>query len=63
MDLRSQLEIPHDLTAIGIDEARLDRVGRMATEDPSAATNPNQFDAQRYSQICRAAIRGEMESI
>jgi len=63
LDLRSEIGIPHDLAAIGIDDSKLERVGQMATEDPSAATNPIPFEAARYTEICRAAVRGELRSI
>lgn len=58
MDLRQQIQIPNTLAEIGIDDARLDEIGEMAVADPSAGTNPIQFDAQSYSQIASNAVKG-----
>jgi alcohol dehydrogenase class IV len=40
MDLRSELGIPDNLTAMGVDAARLDEMTEMALEDPSCGGNP-----------------------
>jgi alcohol dehydrogenase class IV len=40
MDLRSALAIPENLTAMGVDPARLDEMTDMALEDPSCGGNP-----------------------
>ncbi len=58
--LREEIGIPHALAALGIDDAQLDRIGRMAMEDPSGATNPILYDAQQYSAICGRAIAGQL---
>ncbi|MNQ68132.1 1,3-propanediol dehydrogenase [compost metagenome] len=58
--LRSELDIPHSLAEIGIDDARIDQVGRMAEVDPSAGTNPVRYDAQSYSRIFEKALRGRL---
>ncbi|MBY4677646.1 iron-containing alcohol dehydrogenase [Marinobacterium arenosum] len=58
--LREQVGIPHNLRAIGIDDSQADKVGQMATEDPSAGGNPIQFTAEQYADICRQAVRGEL---
>ncbi|MBT4521837.1 MAG: iron-containing alcohol dehydrogenase [Halieaceae bacterium] len=60
--LRRQVGIPHSLNAIGIDDSQLDKVGKMATEDPSAGGNPIAFTAAQYAQLCGCAIRGELAS-
>ncbi|MNW12692.1 hypothetical protein D3C71_2104500 [compost metagenome] len=60
LGLREAVGIPHTLAEIGLDEAEADRVGRMASEDPSAGTNPVNFSAEKYSQLFRAAIRGNL---
>ncbi len=60
LELRKSINIPNDLAAIGIDEARLDDLGHMAVADPSAGTNPIPHDAARYTQIVTAALRGNL---
>ncbi|AOE85057.1 iron-containing alcohol dehydrogenase [Pseudomonas sp. TCU-HL1] len=60
VNLRSELDIPHSLGEIGIDDARIEQVGRMAEVDPSAGTNPVQYDAQAYSRIFEKALHGRL---
>jgi alcohol dehydrogenase class IV len=40
MDLRAELNIPANLTAMGVQSARLDEMSAMALEDPSCGGNP-----------------------
>jgi len=40
MDLRAELDIPENLTAMGVDPARLDELTEMALQDPSCGGNP-----------------------
>ncbi|MCB1950248.1 MAG: hypothetical protein KDF62_14840, partial [Nitrosomonas sp.] len=58
--LREQLDIPHSLSAIGIDTAQAARVGAMAAADPSAGGNPAAFSAERYSEIFADAVNGKL---
>ncbi|CAB3899606.1 MULTISPECIES: iron-containing alcohol dehydrogenase [Achromobacter] len=58
--LREAVGIPHTLAEIGLDDGQAERVGRMASQDPSAGTNPVNFSAEKYSQLFRAAIRGNL---
>ncbi|MCL6269152.1 iron-containing alcohol dehydrogenase [Sansalvadorimonas sp. 2012CJ34-2] len=60
LNLRREIGIPNSLGEIGIDEEQLEKVGLMATEDPSASGNPITFIADQYTTICRKAIRGEL---
>ena len=60
LHLRSELDIPHSLAEIGIDDARIEQVGRMAEDDPSAGTNPVRYDAESYSRIFEKALRGRL---
>ncbi|MNW02087.1 Iron-containing alcohol dehydrogenase [compost metagenome] len=60
LQLRSELDIPHSLSEIGIDDGRIEQVGRMAEVDPSAATNPVRYDAEAYSRIFEKALRGRL---
>ena len=60
LDLREQIGIPNDLAALGVDDQQLDKIGAMAVEDPSAATNPMQFNAEEYTAIVTRAWKGEL---
>ncbi|WP_066966537.1 iron-containing alcohol dehydrogenase [Microbulbifer sp. Q7] len=59
--LRRDLGIPHSLGEIGIDEEDADRVAQMAVQDPSAASNPLPFSADKYREVFIAACRGSIE--
>jgi alcohol dehydrogenase class IV len=60
MSLRESINIPHTLKDIGIDDQRVGEIGEMAVADPSAATNPIQFDATAYSEIAAKAVNGNL---
>ncbi|WP_444901025.1 iron-containing alcohol dehydrogenase [Microbulbifer sp. SSSA007] len=58
--LRKQLGIPHTLEEIGIGSDDADKIGRMAAEDPSAASNPMSFNAVEYREIFLRACQGSV---
>lgn len=60
LDLRDQISIPNNLAALGIDDKQFDKIGGMAVEDPSAATNPIQFSAEQYASIVSKAWKGQL---
>jgi alcohol dehydrogenase class IV len=60
LGLRKNLEIPHSLAAIGIDDRQAETVGKMAAEDPSAGGNPISFTSERYQQIFVDAVNGQL---
>jgi len=60
LTLRKELDIPHALSAIGIDAERVDDIGVMAEQDPSAAGNPIALDAKQYAEICLSAVHGDL---
>jgi alcohol dehydrogenase class IV len=60
MDLRNEVNIPHTLRDIGIDDTRAAEIGEMAVVDPSAGTNPIQFDAAAYTAIAVNAVNGNL---
>jgi len=62
MELREQVGIPNDLRALGIDDTQVDRIGRMAVEDPSAGTNPIQFSVDEYTDLVSRAIDGRLQA-
>ncbi|MCW8469200.1 iron-containing alcohol dehydrogenase [Fluoribacter gormanii] len=57
--LRQELGIEYSLTEIGIDKRHVKRIATMATEDPSAQSNPILFDTQQYERILITAIQGD----
>lgn len=60
LQLRARIGIPHTLAGLGIDAARAGEVGRMAVNDPSAATNPIRFTAADYAAIMTRAVQGRL---
>jgi len=60
VDLRMNIGIPNTLAELGIDESRMAEIGAMAVADPSASTNPIQFDARQYCDIGLAAVKGDL---
>ncbi len=60
LEIRSQLAIPHSLSAIGIDTVQAERVGAMAAVDSAAGGNPVAFSAQRYTAIFTDAVYGAL---
>ena len=60
MELRNEVNIPHTLRDIGIDDTRAAEIGEMAVADSSAGTNPIQFDAAAYTAILVNAINGNL---
>jgi alcohol dehydrogenase class IV len=60
LQLREQLGIPANLSALGIDATEADTVARMATEDPSAGGNPICFSQEQYKQIFIDAVDGKI---
>ena len=59
--LRESINIPHTLQHIGIDDKRLDEIGKMAVADPSAATNPIDHKAETYRKIAANAVYGRLQ--
>ena len=60
LQLREQLEIPHTLAGLDIDDSRADTVAQMATEDPSAGGNPISFSKEEYKKIFVNAVHGSL---
>ena len=60
LELRETVGIPHSLSEIGIDTAQAEKVGVMATEDPSAGGNPIPFSAEQYATIFAKAVNGRL---
>jgi len=60
LQLRKDLDIPHTLAEIGINDERADDIGVMAHQDPSAGTNPIELKAEQYSDILSRAVNGNL---
>ncbi|MEM7021402.1 MAG: iron-containing alcohol dehydrogenase [Pseudomonadota bacterium] len=60
MELRSDLEIPSDLGALGVGEEHLEVLAPRAAADPSAGGNPLPLDPSGYEDLYRRAMRGAL---
>jgi alcohol dehydrogenase class IV len=58
LQLRKELGIEHSLTEIDINFQQLSRIGKMATRDAAASSNPIIFTPSQYEEILKAAIMG-----
>lgn len=58
--LREELAIPHTAKALGIEEARLDELSRMAAADPTAGGNPVPVGAAELRKMYEAALAGRV---
>ena len=56
MDLRAELGIPANLTAMGVEAARLDEMTEMALEDPSCGGNPIEMTRENTRAMFDAAM-------
>ncbi|HLI13256.1 MAG TPA: iron-containing alcohol dehydrogenase [Alphaproteobacteria bacterium] len=60
MELRRELGIPHTLAELGVEEARIPELARMAAEDPNNGGNPVPLTAADYEPLFLNAIRGRL---
>jgi alcohol dehydrogenase class IV len=56
MDLRAALAIPANLTAMGVEPARLDELTEMALEDPSCGGNPVEMTRENTRRLYDACM-------
>jgi alcohol dehydrogenase class IV len=54
--LRTELSIPENLTAMGVDPARLDELTEMALEDPSCGGNPVEMTRENTRALFAACM-------
>ncbi|MDO5640823.1 MAG: iron-containing alcohol dehydrogenase [Paracoccus sp. (in: a-proteobacteria)] len=57
LDLRAELDIPANLSVMGVEAARLDELTEMALEDPSCAGNPVEMTRDNTRALFDAAMR------
>ncbi len=55
---REELEIPHTLAGLDIDDSQAETVAAMAIADPSSGGNPISFTPEQYQQIFIDAVQG-----
>jgi len=58
LEFRAELKIPDTLAEIGITADDSEKIGELATRDPSAAGNPVQYTAAQYAAIFTSAVKG-----
>ncbi|MDI3337992.1 iron-containing alcohol dehydrogenase [Defluviimonas aestuarii] len=56
MDLRAELSIPENLTAMGVEASRLDELTEMALEDPSCSGNPVEMTRDNTRALYQACM-------
>ena len=56
MTLRERLAIPANLTALGVDPARLDELTEMALEDPSCGGNPVEMTFENTKKLFESCM-------
>jgi len=61
LEFRRRLRIPHTLADIGVTLKDPDTIGREASLDPSAGSNPVPTDATTYARLFRSAVKGDLE--
>jgi alcohol dehydrogenase class IV len=60
--LRRDLEIPHDLTALGVVPEHVPILAPRAAADPSADGNPLPLDEAGYAALYRQALSGRLDA-
>jgi alcohol dehydrogenase class IV len=60
LDLRKEINIPHTLKEIGVDDKRVDEVAKAAEADPSAGGNPIKVGAAELGKIFVAGLGGNL---
>ncbi|MDP2337160.1 MAG: iron-containing alcohol dehydrogenase [Bacteroidota bacterium] len=63
LELRKQLNIPHTLKEVGIDDKLAVEIGRKAFDDPSTPTNAKPVDAHDLQNLFLAALEGNLENL
>ena len=58
--LRAELGIPHTLAGLKVDDAKFDRMSRMALEDPTAGGNPLPLDEAVCCRLYESALAGKV---
>jgi len=60
MALREELQIPHTLREIGVEEHHVPTLARMAVVDPTAGTNPVPLTEASVTELFHQCINGKL---
>jgi alcohol dehydrogenase len=60
LQLRTDLQVPHTLAGLGVDDAKFALMSEMAPKDPTAGGNPVPFDQKAALQLYRNALEGRL---
>lgn len=60
VQLRADIEIPHSLAEIGMDDSQAELIGNMSARDVTARTNAVQMDSTQYQQLFLNALNGAL---
>ena len=61
LELRKKLNIPHKLSeVVEIEKINLDKLSKMALEDPSTATNPKKMSIDDMKILYENSIKGKL---
>ena len=60
LKLREDLQVPHTLAGLGVDDAKFTLMSEMAPKDPTAGGNPVPFDQKAALQLYRNAMDGRL---
>ncbi len=63
LDLRQQLQIPHTLAEVDINESDARIIGEKAYTDPSTPTNARPVSAADLQRLFEAAVKGDLEGL
>ncbi|HLQ12847.1 MAG TPA: iron-containing alcohol dehydrogenase [Steroidobacteraceae bacterium] len=61
LEFRRRLRIPHTLAEIGVRLDDPETIGREASLDPTAGSNPLPTDAATYARLFRSAVKGDLK--
>jgi alcohol dehydrogenase class IV len=60
LELRQELDVPHTLAGLGVDDSHAAEIARMAPHDPTAGGNPLPLDEAGARAIFDAALGGKL---
>ncbi len=61
LTLRRELAIPDTIAALGVEEARIPELAKMAAEDPNNGGNPPPLSVANYEALFANALRGRLD--